>query len=48
MMKKIVLFLAALACFSAASAQFVLGVQGGYYTHKASNSENKEYTSETN
>ncbi len=47
-MKKIVLFLAALACFSAASAQFVLGVQGGYYTHKASNSENKEYTSETN
>lgn len=37
-----------MACLSVANAQFVVGVQGGYFTQKASNSENKQYKSETN
>ena len=47
-MKKTMLFLMAVACISVASAQIEVGVQGGYFTQKASNSENKQYNSATN
>lgn len=46
-MKKIVFFLAAMAFFTAANAQFVLGVQGGYYYQKNSLSTSDDYTTST-
>lgn len=39
MMKKIALFFAAVAFVSVANAQFVVGVQGGYYQQNTSNGE---------
>lgn len=44
MMKKILPIVLALFCFSAGQAQFVLGLQGGYYSQKESNSLNADYT----
>ncbi len=43
-MKKLALLLTALLCLSAAQAQFVLGLQGGYYSQKETNSLNDDYT----
>lgn len=43
-MKKTLLIFAAMTCLSAANAQFVLGLQGGYYSQKATNSTNDDYT----
>ena len=48
MMKKVVLFLAAIAFITAAQAQFVVGVQGGYYWQKNSMSTSDDYTSSSN
>ena len=42
-MKKIVLFLAAMAVMTAAGAQVVVGLQGGYYQTKSVNSWNDDY-----
>ena len=48
MMKKVVLFLAAIAFITATQAQFVVGVQGGYYWQKNSMSTSDDYTSSSN
>jgi hypothetical protein len=47
-MKKIVFFLAVMACVTASKAQFVLGVQGGYYYQKNAVSTSDDFTTSTN
>lgn len=47
-MKKIVLLLTAVAFFTAAKAQFVVGLQGGYYWQKNSTSVSDDYTTSNN
>lgn len=46
-MKKIVLFLAAVTLLQVAGAQFVMGLQGGYYNLKQTNSHNDDFQSTT-
>ena len=46
-MKKIAIVIASMLCFAVADAQFSLGIQGGYFTQKNTNSVDESFTKTT-